>query len=275
MQYSMMSYTMARGEWGRDCNIAELCRITVEMGLQGIDWVTTYGATPREVRTAMDDHGLRTICYTFFADINFPEKSDRASGIDDIKRGIDTALILGTDHVMLPFPGKDAFTRQESRENIIDGLRDVMEYAKESGVFVSTEHFSMHNAPFIVSEDVNAAIRELPDLKVTFDSGNVLLGGESPVDGFLRSKDSIIHTHFKDFTAVSGTEGTHPALDGGFYRPALIGEGLVDYPSLLSTMVNAGYNGWVNIEYEGTEYQADEATRKAIRYLKSTESPTN
>ncbi len=268
MRYAMMSYTMAIGDWGKDCDVAELCHITSTMGIEGIDWVTTYGVSPREVKILMDDHGLKTVCYTFDVDVNFPERSARQAGVDDIKRGIDTALILGTDRVMLPFPGKDAFSREESRANIIAGLSDAMDYAKSCGVMISTEHFSTPNAPFIVSADMNAAIRELPDLKVTFDSGNVLIGGENPVDGFLRSKESIVHVHFKDF-AENGCRFT--GLDGRLYDAALIGEGIVDYPPLVAAMIDAGYDGWINIEYESGEYPADKAVRKAIDYLKSIE----
>jgi L-ribulose-5-phosphate 3-epimerase len=272
MRYSMMSYTMARGEWGKTHNVAELCRITADMGLEGIDWVTTYGADAREVRMVMDDTGLRTVCYTFFADINYPEAGARQDGIDAIKRGIDTALVLGTDKVMIPFPGKDGVTRLQSRSNVIEGLRRVMDYAKSCGVALSTEHFSMHNAPFIVSQDVNDAIRELPDLKVTFDSGNVQIGGESPSDAFLRSRDAIIHCHFKDFERIQDAPGRYRGLDGDSYYAALIGEGIIDYPALVSTMTTAEYDGWINLEYEGDKYPADEAVRRALAYLSSVEA---
>jgi len=44
---------------------------------------------------------------------------------------------------------------------------------------------------------VNESIK-ISDLRITFDSGNVLIGGENPVDGFLNSENFIIQTHFKD-----------------------------------------------------------------------------
>jgi len=126
MNISMMSYTMARGEWGKNHDIEELCKFTKELGLEGIDWVTTYGVDPKEIRRIGDDYGLRTVCYTFFADINFSEKKDRQPGIDKIKEGIEFASILGTDKIMLPIGGKDGLSRERSRKNIVTGLKDAV-----------------------------------------------------------------------------------------------------------------------------------------------------
>ena len=46
-----------------------------------------------------------------------------------------------------------------------------------------------------------------------------------------------------------------------------IGEGLVDQKACLAAMQQAGYAGYINIEYEGNAYPPDEATRKAAAYL--------
>ncbi len=87
MKISMMSYTMYRGRWKENFNIKKLCEFTKNLGLDGIDWVTTYGYRPVEIKRIMDDYGLKTVCYTFFADINFKEKSLREKGIEEIKKG--------------------------------------------------------------------------------------------------------------------------------------------------------------------------------------------
>ena len=269
MKYAMMTYTMARGDWGKDCNIEDLCRLTRELGLDAVDWVTTYNAQPVDIRKVMDDYGLKTVCHTFFADVNFPDKASRQQGLDTLKRGIEAASVLGTDKVMLPFPGKAGLSRDESRRNVIEGLKDVVEFAKAADIIMTIEHFPGATPPFVVSNDINIALSEIPGLKATFDSGNVLTGGENPSDGFLNNRDAIVHVHFKDFDRVSEDENGFLGLDGGCYKAALIGEGLVDYPNLLDTMTKADYNGYINIEYEGDKYSPEEGVRKALDYLRS------
>ncbi len=268
MKFSMMSYTMAKGDWGKNPDIKKLCQFTKELGLEGIDWVTTYGVDAKEVRKIMDDYGLKTVCYTFSADINFPDRRNRQSGLDKIKKGIKIALILGADKIMLPIGGKNGLSRDESRKNVIAGLKDAAEIGKGAGVTVTVEHFPDSRSPFIVSSDMNEAIRKIPGLKITFDSGNVLTGGEDPVQGFLNSKNSIVHTHFKDWTISTDKKGLK-GLDGRCYSPALIGEGIVNHKSVLKVMKGAGYGGYINLEYEGNKYNPREAIVKGLKTLQN------
>lgn len=266
MKVSMMSYTMARGEWGKKPDIEKLCKFTSELGLEGIDWVTTYGFDPKEIRKVTDDYGLKNICYTFFTEINFLSGNDRQPGIDKIKEGMETALILGTDKIMLPIAGKDGFTREQSRRNVIEGLKEAVEIGKKYKVIVTVEHFSERRSPFIISSDVNEAIKEIPDLRITYDSGNILTGGEDPVAGFINSKESIVHAHFKDWVISSDNKGLE-GLDGRFYTGALVGEGIVDNKGVLREMKKSGYKGYINLEYEGSKYPPEEAMIKGIKYL--------
>ena len=198
--------------------------------------------------------------------INFSDEKSRQPGLDKIKEGIEVALILGTDKIMLPIGGKDGLSREDSRKNVIAGLKDAVEIGEKAGVIVTVEHFPDYRSPFIISADVNEALKEIPDLKITFDSGNVLIGEENPVQGFLNSRDSIVHTHFKDWTLSTDKKGKK-ALDGRYYSPALIGEGIVDHKSVLRVMKNAGYNGYINLEYEGNKYNPREAMIKGLKTL--------
>ena len=271
MKYAMMTYTLSRQEPGGKPDMEKVCGLARRLGLDAMDQVTLYGYQPADIRRIADDHGIRIVCYTFDADINFPDADARRPGLEEIRRGLETANVLGAPLIMLPLGGKAPFTRDESRRNVIKGLREAVELGKEARVKVSVEHFSVATAPFIVSSDVNEALAAVGDLYVTFDDGNVLMGGEDPRDGFLKSKARIVHTHFKDWIfAPQGRDG-RIGLDGRTYLPALIGEGLVDYPALLKTMRDAGYDGYINIEYEGNDYPADAAVGKALDYLRRVE----
>jgi len=267
MNYCMMTYTMARGEWGKTPDIEKICKFTKELNLQAVEWVTLYGKRAEEVRKIMDDYGLKTSCYTFFADINFDDENKQKEGIEKIKRGIEEAKILGTDKIMLPFGGKNEYTREKSRENVLKGIEKVIDFAKSYNITITVEHFPDIRGPFLNSKDVNEAIKKVPDLRITFDSGNVLIGGENPVDGFLNSKNFIIHTHFKDWEI---SDKGRDALDEKKYTPALIGEGVIDYKKLVKTMEGEKYSYYVSIEYEGEKYPPEEAIKKALLFLTNT-----
>ncbi|MBI3944760.1 MAG: sugar phosphate isomerase/epimerase [Armatimonadetes bacterium] len=270
MKIAMMTYTMARGrKKGEAFDVEGLCRFTRELGLEGVDWVTTYEHDPREVRRIMDDHGLRTVCYTFFCDLNFPTAAERRPGLDTFRRGIEAAVALGADKVMLPVSGKSGCTREESFRNVVQGLHEAVILAEEAGVTTTVENFPHPLSPFIVSDDVNRAIREVPQLRVTFDNGNVVTGGESAADGFRKSAPYVVHAHFKDFQSCpEGTPGAHICLDGKYRRAVLVGDGDVDQVACVQAMREHGYQGYINFEYEGSDLSPRDATIEGVRRMR-------
>jgi len=270
MKIAMMTYTMARGlTKGENFDAKALCEFTRDLGLNAIEWVSTYQYTPSQIRTITDDYGLKNICYTFFCDLNFPTTQERTPGQDAFKAGVSAAVVLGTDKVMLPVGGKQEFTRAASRRNVIAGLQEVIEFADEAGVTVTVENFPHYLSPFIVSADVNAAIAEIPQLRVTYDNGNVITGGESGPAGFINSAKYVVHAHFKDWSVCSPQDnGAMRSLDGKYRRGALVGDGDVDQLGCLRAMHEYGYEGYISFEYEGSEYTPRAATIEGVQRLR-------
>ncbi len=266
MKIAMMSYTLARGEWGKSPDLAVLCRLTRELGLDAVDWVTTHDHDPREVRTVTDDFGLRNVCHTFSARIQSPDAATRQAALDQVKTGLETASVLGADKIMIVVSGLPDVAPEEARPHAIEGLARAVEMAGEHGITVTIEHFPGANSPFLVSAEMNEAVRAVPGLKITFDNGNVLTGGEAPADAFRASKDHIVHAHFKDWRlADEGLLGR----DGRYYKGALVGEGVVDPKPCLAAMHEAGYDGYIDFEYEGNDYTPEEAMRKGVPGLQA------
>lgn len=267
MNYSMMTYTMARQGL---TDMKAICRMTRDLGLAGIDQVMLYDYEPRDLRRMADDIGVRFVCYTFFADISFADAEARRAGVAEIIRGVDIATTLGAPMIMVPIPRKHEMARDEQRKYAIDGFAEAIAATQGSGVKISTEHFP-DCAPFATSADMNELTSAVPQMYVTFDAGCTLAGGEDPTRGFMKSRDKIIHAHLKDYVEVGPSEDGVAGLSGKKYRGALIGEGLVEYLPLITAMKHAGYAGCVNLEYEGNEYPAETAVRKMLEYLKHIE----
>ncbi len=265
MKYSMMTYTMSR-QGQKD--MKEICRLTRELGLDAIDQVTLLDYDPKDLRRMADDEGLRFICYTFVVDLSHSDRQKLDAGLAAVREGLEVACVLGAPVVMIPIGRKQEYARAEQRKLTMAGLSEAVRLGREYGIKVTTEHF-VCQAPFIATSDMQELLASVPGMYITFDAGCVLAAGENPLDGYSAIQDKVIHAHFKDYVvADTGMEG----LDGKHYKPALIGEGSVDYPALVKAMQSAGYNGYVNIEYEGTEYPADRAVRKALAYLRKVES---
>jgi sugar phosphate isomerase/epimerase len=61
--------------------------------------------------------------------------------------------------------------------------------------------------------------------------------------------------HFKDFKpAPNEHEGfAFEALDGTRYLGAAVGEGMVKLEACINELKDAGFTGWLSVEYEGEE----------------------
>jgi sugar phosphate isomerase/epimerase len=261
MKLCMMSYTMARQGVG----VEEIVRCAEELGLEGIDWVSTYGRDARELRALSDAAGLTVACHTFFLR-SFPEGD---GWLDEAKQGIDDAVALGAPVVMIPTGTRPEMDRSEFRRRWIDALAEIMPFAREAGVILTVENFPGAASAFVTAVDFYEAQRQVPGLKLTFDNGNAA-SGEDPVASFRQCAADVVHIHLKDWTVRSTpAEGYRQMLDGRYYRPALIGEGDMPTAECWQAFREAGYGGYINIEYEGNEIPAAEAMRRAVSYLRS------
>ena len=266
MNYSMMSYTFSRQP--RHFDIKAMLAVAQELNMSGVDWVTLHDRSAKELRQMSQDCGLPVVCHTFFADLDFPAAAGRQAGVDAARRGIEAAVELGAPVVMIPTIPKPGEPRGQARRNWIAGLQEVVAFGKLAEVTVTVENFPGVWSPFVTSDDVLEAIQAVPGLKLTFDNGNAS-GGEHPGDSFARCARYVAHAHFKDWSEVpAGTEHGMQMLDGLYYKPALIGEGCVDVRSCLVAMAKSGYQGHINIEYEGDQYPPAEAVRRAVNYLR-------
>jgi sugar phosphate isomerase/epimerase len=263
----MMSYTVWRQGKPEDFDFRKMCELTRELGMDGVDVVTLSGRSAKEIRGLLDGHGLKAVCYTFFADMSMDEAAVRQKGVDAVKQGVDTALELGAPVTMIPTPGKAGVPGDVTRRNYIRGLQEAIGFARQAGVALTVENFPGAASPFVISSHVLEAVREVPGLKITLDNGNVSTGGELPGVSFARCAEHVVHAHFKDWDLAVPGEGME-GLDGRWYKAALIGEGVVDQKGTLAAMKKTGYKGSINIEYEGNRYPADAAIRKAAEHLR-------
>ncbi len=269
MKYSMMSYTMARQP---GFSIPEMLKLTVDLKLDGIDFVTLYDKKAKELRMMTDDLGIPVVCHTFCPDLNHSTPEDRVAGLDACKRGVEAAVELGAPVVMVVTPTKPGRGRTESRRNWIEGLKEAVGFAKKAGVAMTVENFPGETSPFVVAEDFLEAADAVPGLQLTFDNGNAATG-EDPAASFTACAAHAVHAHFKDWdVSTAAKEGFNRMLDGRYYRPALIGEGAVDHRACLSAMKAANYKGCINIEYEGNTYTPADAIRRAVDFLRAAES---
>ena len=258
----MMTYTLMR----QGCYTPEDCvRVASELGMEGIDWITTYGRDPKELKKMSLDAGLTVAAHTFFL------REKELDQLDTIaQRSMDDACELGAPVIMIvPVPFAGVTDPAENRSRWAEILKKVAPMAAERNLVMSMENFPGAASPIVTADDFYALKAMVPELKLTFDNGNAA-SGEDQIESLKRCFADVVHVHFKDWDIVDTLdEGSWRQMrDGRFYRAALIGEGKIDSRATLKTLEELGYTGYINIEYENNKYPGDEAVKKALEYLK-------
>lgn len=172
------------------------------------------------------------------------EETERQRGLAHVRAMLDRAKAMGIDYVHLcsgrATPGQDEAAMEPL---FIETLRAVLTKARDVGVTVGLESAAPHMYPacsrYLEFADALAPL----NLAVNFDPSHFQAIGEDPVVAARRLAPLIHHVHIKD------AKGRYP----DFSFPPL-GEGEVDFPRLIATLGDIGYNGALTIEYEANYF---------------------
>ena len=200
-------------------------------------------------------------CPIFSVSNNFAktDPAEREKQLHRIFFGVDEALLYGAEVVRV-FAGDvaEGITYDQARGWIVEGLSEGSKYAKEKGIKLALEN---HGTLAGKGDQVRGIIEDVRALSGTDvlganpDTGNFLLVNQ-PSHEAIRQVASIANmVHFKDFvSAPADHEGwAYTALDGQKFLGTAIGEGQVQLGACIAELKNAGYHGWLSVEYEGAE----------------------
>ncbi len=211
----------------------------------------------------LSDHGLVVSQLVGASDFTHPDPNVREREIAITKRNIDAAARLGATCVRVTagqaHPG---VSREQGIAWAVAGLREAVEYAESRGVWAAYEDhykdyfwerpdFSQRGEIFL---EILDRLRDTP-LKVNFDFGNPVMIGEDPLALLREVVDRVVHVHCSD-------------RHQGEYPHQIAGEGSVDFPAGFRILHDAGYDGWLSSEYNGT--QGLEGLKRSLEYLRST-----
>lgn len=176
--------------------------------------------------------------------------------LEQHKEVMDTAVHLGTNVVMLALGamGADVFrdrnTEQDVHSALLKYFVPLSEYGKSLGLHVVVE--DTPNMAFYLDRaaELEKILEQAPDLEVVYDSGNMILVHEDPVEYFKEFADRTAHVHLKDIMrAPEGMRGAEIGEDGTPFTAAPAGTGIVDMPALIREIKNSSYEGYLTVEY--------------------------
>ncbi len=227
----------------------------------------------RELKKCCDDLGLRAVNYCVGAELLVDPRAQREV-ITRVKQAVDVAVILTTGRVRhdVTFGPKEESPRSwpQVLEVVAPAVREISAYAKARGIRSSLEN---HGFYLQTADRVEKLIQAVGDSNfgLTLDLGNFLCLNQDPVAATRQLVPYAVHVHVKDFH-VRPKERKPP---GGWFdtptplalRGAIVGHGVIDIPAQLKILRQAGYKGWLSLEFEGLE-EPTRAVQLGLEYLR-------
>lgn len=280
MKISVSSYSFQQYLSAEKMKLIDTIAKAKEIGFEAIEFLNMPGADleaqkacARELRAEADRLGMTINAYTISGELflNSPE-ADRAE-VERLKKQAEVAAELGAS-VMRHDVCYRLYKTGNGRSfdlmlpTIAAGAREITEYAQTLGVRTCVE-----NHGFIAQDSdrverlFNAVAHDNFGLLV--DMGNFVCADEDNVTAVSRVAPYAIHAHAKDMhLRRDPTPGFASTRGCNYFKGAILGEGDVDVKRCVSILKRAGYDGYLSIEFEGSE-DCIEGITKGFEYLKS------
>ncbi|MBT8486518.1 MAG: sugar phosphate isomerase/epimerase [Phycisphaerae bacterium] len=215
----------------------------VTHGIDAIEYVNSfYRAQPNEafvpaLRQRTGDHGVRNLLIMVDGEgaLGAPDEAARVRAVNAHHRWVDAAAALGCHSIRVN--AQSAGTPAEQRDRAADGLRRLVEYAAPSQINVIVENhggLSSNGAwlASVLTQVDHPRCGSLPDF------GNFRIDADTEYDRYRGVRELMPFAK-----AVSAKSHAFDA-DGNETR--------TDYRRMMTIVRDAGYRGYVGVEYEGS-----------------------
>ncbi len=259
MKASITIYSLAQYFSAKKMTIKEFIEYASKIGFEGVDLGYYWEDKEREfaeVPQWLQDNNIALSGYIVGNNFGSVVGTDKVEEeIDKTKLAIDEAKELGAKVLRVFAGGREGLSWEEGSNLICDCLAECTEYGKQNNIVLALED---HHGLAANSSQVLFYINKInsPFLRVNVDIGNFWSGGEIPVDGVKNTASYAAMVHVKDVKKVDDELKSVP-----------VGEGDIDFTECFRILKDAGYDGYLSLEYEAKE-NAKIGIEKSIKHMK-------
>ena len=229
---------------------------------------TFNDALMEEIRALSAELALPLSNYDVSADLLSEDQDVRRAEVERVKRNVDVACRLGIPTMRHDLASSGSPSGENSARAFehflpfaVESAREIADYAGERGVTTLLEnHGRFVNGSDRVLRVIDAVDR--PNYGLLLDTGNFRCVDEDPLVAVKACASQAKMVHLKDFYVrkndqLRGVEkfGSWFSSASGEYRlrGSILAQGDLDVWNSLRMIRDAGYDGYVSIEFEGME----------------------
>lgn len=217
-----------------------------------------------QVRDKAEEVGIALSNYSMPANFVQETEEEFDAEVKRVKKHVDLLDRMGVKHMRhdvtafsLPPEKRTIEYFENSLPQIIEGSRQIADYAAQFGITTTVEN---HGMAVQHSDRVQRVVQSVdrPNFKTTLDVGNFLCVDEDPIVGVKKNLPFASLIHFKDFYYRPFDENPgggkwFETANGNYLRGSIIGHGDIDIRKIVKIIKDFGYDGYVTIEFEGME----------------------
>lgn len=225
--------------------------------IHAVEYVSTFFKNAgkdylKELLTRTEDNGVDNVLIMVDDEGDLGESDDakRQKAVENHYKWVEAAKFLGCHSIRVNARGQG--TMEELAKAVVDGLGKLTEYASTDNIGVIVENHGGYSSNGKWMADVIRKV-DHPDCGTLPDFGNFRISEEEEYDRYLGMKELMPFA--KGVSAKS-----HEFDDDG-------NETESDFYKMLKIVKEAGYTGYIGVEYEGEELSEVEgviATKKLL-----------
>jgi L-ribulose-5-phosphate 3-epimerase len=235
-----------------------------EFGIDGIEYVNQFFQDKAEdekylaeMKKRCEDHEVKSLLIMCDGEgqLGDPDEAARTKAVENHFRWVTAAMYLGCHSIRVNAASEGTY--EEQIERAADGLRRLSEFAKGHGLNVIVEnHGGLSSNGAWLSRTIETV--GLENCGTLPDFGNFQVD-----DGEMYDRYQGV-TELMPFAKAVSAKSHDFAEDGS--------ETHTDYTRMMKIVLDAGYRGWVGIEYEGDslgEYEGIQATKILLEKVRT------
>lgn len=235
-----------------------------DFGIDGVEYVNQFfkdkakdKAYLGEMLKRTGDLGVTNVLIMIDGEGNLgaTDAKERAKAIENHYQWVEAAKFLGCHSIRVNAYGKG--TAEEVSKAAIDGLGKLSEFASKMDIGIIVENHGGYSSDGTWLANVMKTVNK-PNCGTLPDFGNFCLE---------RTKDACA----KEYDRYKGVSEMMPFAKGVSAKSNVFdadgNEKNMDYRKLLQTVKDAGYTGFIGIEYEGSELSEEDGVRATKELL--------
>lgn len=237
-----------------------------DMGFEAIEFTDLPNGEPenrialaKQIKAEAANCGLDLSAYVVGGNLLCETSEARQAEVERLKGELDIAKMLGVElfryDVVRRLPAGRSF--EAVLEEVVPAMRQIADYGRQLGIMTMIENHGYAFQDYDRVEKIYHAVNH-ENFGLLVDIGNFLCADQDNVLCVSRLAHLAKHVHLKDFVIIDhyseeSKENCFKTRACNYLRGTAVGYGAAKTAQCLEILKEAGYDGYIDIEFEGPE----------------------